>query len=165
MNDDISLKFKGLTELLIRKNLTAATMESCTGGLIASMITDTEGSSSVFKGAYVTYCNEAKISSGVPADVIRSYGVYSPQTADEMAEACRKNLCADIGIGITGTFGNQDPVNADSVCGTVYFSISFHGKIYRFSLDMNTEPDRRSYKLKAAEHVCTGLMSILSILE
>ena len=64
---DIRNDYRKLTKFLIEKNLTITTMESATSGQIASLITDTEGSSAVLKGAFVTYCNEAKIMQGVPA--------------------------------------------------------------------------------------------------
>jgi nicotinamide mononucleotide (NMN) deamidase PncC len=51
--------------MLIKKHLTVSTMESATSGQIASLITDTEGSSAVLKGAFITYCNEAKIMQGL----------------------------------------------------------------------------------------------------
>jgi hypothetical protein len=66
----VRLKYGRLTRLLIRQNISVTTMESCTSGQIASLITDTEGASAVFRGAYVTYCNAAKIALGVPAEVI-----------------------------------------------------------------------------------------------
>lgn len=53
--------YRKLTRLLIEKKMTITTMESATSGQIASLITDTEGSSAVLKGAFVTYCNEAKM--------------------------------------------------------------------------------------------------------
>ena len=77
-------KYKELTLGLIRRGLTITTMESCTSGQIASLITDTEGSSAVLKGAFVTYSNEAKIMQGVPAAIIGTYGVYSAETASAM---------------------------------------------------------------------------------
>lgn len=58
---DIRNDYKKLTKLLIERGMTITTMESATSGQIASLITDTEGSSAVLKGAFVTYCNEAKI--------------------------------------------------------------------------------------------------------
>ena len=61
------------------------------------------------KGAFVTYSNEAKIKQGVPADIISTFGVYSPETAAAMARVCRDAYAADFAIGITGTFGNIDP--------------------------------------------------------
>ena len=73
------------------------------------------GASAIFKGGFVTYSNEAKIRQGVPAEVIGTFGVYSPQTAEAMAEACRMAYQAQIGVGVTGTTGNMDPSNADSV--------------------------------------------------
>ena len=59
-------KYRCLTRTLIEKKLTITTMESCTAGQLASLITDTEGSSAVLKGAYVSYSNEVKIRLGVP---------------------------------------------------------------------------------------------------
>lgn len=74
---DIRNDYRKLTKLLIEKNLTITTMESATSGQIASLITDTEGSSAVLKGAFVTYCNEAKIMQGVPAEVLGYlYGIF-----------------------------------------------------------------------------------------
>ena len=57
-------KFRFITKTLIEKELTITTMESCTSGFIASLLTDTEGSSAIFRGAFVTYSNEAKIMQG-----------------------------------------------------------------------------------------------------
>ena len=73
---DIRNDYKKLTKLLIERGMTITTMESATSGQIASLITDTEGSSAVLKGAFVTYCNEAKIMQGVPAEILEKYTVY-----------------------------------------------------------------------------------------
>ena len=58
---------------LIKSGTTISTMESCTSGLIASMITDTEGASAIFPGGYVTYLNETKIFVGVDENIIKKY--------------------------------------------------------------------------------------------
>ena len=58
---DIRDDYRSLTKQLIQKNMTISTMESATAGQIVSLITDTEGASAIIKGAFVTYCNEAKI--------------------------------------------------------------------------------------------------------
>ena len=122
---EIRNHYHELTDLLIERSLTITTMESATSGQLASLITDTEGSSAVLKGAFVTYCNEAKIQQGVPAEILERYTVYSRETAEAMAEACRKAYGADIGIGVTGTMGNVDPANPEaSVPGQVYFAIA-----------------------------------------
>ena len=73
---DIRNDYKKLTKLLIERGMTITTMESATSGQITSLITDTEGSSAVLKGAFVTYCNEAKIMQGVPAEILEKYTVY-----------------------------------------------------------------------------------------
>ena len=122
-------KYESLTKLLIEKGISITTMESCTGGVIAALITDTEGASEIFKGACITYSNEAKIKCGVPAEVISTHGVYSQDTANEMAKACRRSFNADIGVGVTGTFANPDPANADSVPGEIFFAISIENEV------------------------------------
>ena len=83
---EIRADYRKMTKLLIDNKRTITTMESATSGQIASLITDTEGSSAVLKGAFVTYCNEAKIMQGVPAEIIDKYTVYSTQTAEAMAK-------------------------------------------------------------------------------
>ena len=116
-------KYTELTLWLIRRGLTITTMESCTSGQIASLITDTEGSSAVLKGAFVTYSNEAKIMQGVPAAIIGTYGVYSAETAAAMAEACRAAYRADIGTGVTTeTFHCTIPVQASRLAYKLYMA-------------------------------------------
>ena len=155
-------KYEKLTRLLIRKNRTITTMESCTAGLIASLITDTEGSSAILKGAFVTYCNEAKIRQGVPEKVIAEYGVYSVETAEAMAEACRRAYCADIGIGITGSFGNEDPNNPDSIPGEVFFAIAAGSRMKKEHCSVPCQPSRQAYKLYMAEKVADEILKELS---
>lgn len=117
--------YRNITLALIENGLTITMMESCTSGLIASLITDTAGASAVMKGAFVTYSNEAKIMQGVPEETIRDHGVYSLLTAEDMARACRRAYGADIGIGVTGSINTVDPANLDSVPGEAYFAVSF----------------------------------------
>ncbi len=95
--------------LLAGRGLTLATMESCTGGLLAAVITDVPGSSSYFKGGFVSYSNEMKVALGVDAGLIEAHGVVSAPVAEAMARAARQQLGADIGIGVTGVAG-PDPL-------------------------------------------------------
>ena len=155
-------KYRQLTLELIRRHLTITTMESATAGLVASLLTDTEGSSSILKGAFVTYNNEAKILQGVPAEIIDKYGVYSKETALAMAAACRKAYGADIGIGVTGTFGNVDPNNADSVAGQVYFAIEGFGRQEAYFQTLAPQESRFAYKLVTAEQVAGKLQELLA---
>ena len=87
MNEsEIRESYSRLTKYLIENKLSITTMESATSGQIASLITDTEGSSAIMKGAFVTYSNEAKIQQGVAPEIIEKYSVYSEETAKAMAE-------------------------------------------------------------------------------
>lgn len=158
---EVRKQFEAITKALIERKLLITAMESCTSGFIASLITDTEGASAVFKGSDVTYSNEAKIMRGVPANVIEEYGVYSLQTAVSMATACRNNCKSNIGIGVTGTFGNVDPDNADSVAGKVYFAINFDGEINSYAITLEPCASRFGYKLAVAKAVADELTALI----
>ena len=160
--DQIHELYEKITKSLIAKQLTITTMESCTSGLIASLITDTEGASAILKGAFITYSNEAKIRVGVSSEVIDKYGVYSPETAVEMATVSRKIHTADIGIGVTGSFGNADPANADSVPGSVDYAIDNNGIVSVCHLDIPIMESRFAYKLYVAEKIGNHLADILT---
>ncbi len=151
-------EYELLTKKLIEKKLTITTMESCTAGLLMSLITDTEGSSAVTKGGFVTYSNEAKILNGVPAETIEKYGVYSKETAKAMAMACRKTYDANIGISVTGTFGNVDPNNKDSIPGQVFFAIDMNGDIISYERILEKQESRNAYKMAIAEQIVIELL-------
>lgn len=159
--DEVSVRngYRQLTKLLIEKNMTITTMESATSGQIASLITDTEGSSAVLKGAFVTYCNEAKIMQGVSSDIIKKYTVYSRETAEAMAASCAETYKANIGIGVTGTMGNVDPANSEaSVPGQVYFAIVVNGDMQSYYVELEPQPSRLAYKLAVAGKILDMLM-------
>ena len=159
---EIRRDYRQLTKLLIKKGMTITTMESATSGQIASLITDTEGASAVLKGAFITYCNEAKIMQGVPAEVLEKYTVYSKETAEAMVRACVKAYDANIGIGVTGTMGNVDPVNPGaSVPGQVYFAIGIDGEIKSYYIELEPQPTRLMYKLTVAKEIFNILMGRL----
>jgi len=111
--------------LLQEHGLTLALMESCTGGLLASQITDVPGSSAYFKGGLVTYTAEAKQQYGVPASVLEEHGLVSEATARAMAAAVRAELGADVGVGVTGVAG-PDPHGGKPV-GTIEIGIEAPG--------------------------------------
>ena len=159
---EIRNEYAKLTKLLIEKKLTITTMESCTSGQIASLITDTEGASAVLKGAFVTYCNEAKIMQGVPEEIIEKYTVYSKETACAMADACRKAYNADIGIGVTGSLENVDPENENaSKPGSVWFAFSFKNKVYDYYFEFLPQPTRFGCKMTVAKKIVDELLKIL----
>ncbi|MBP5163301.1 MAG: CinA family protein [Spirochaetales bacterium] len=154
-------KYRDLTLLLIERNITISTMESCTAGQIASLITDTEGSSAIFRGSYVTYCNAEKVRLGIPAKVIEEFGVYSEQTASEMAKLCKADFRTDLGVGISGSFGNTDPNNNDSIPGEVFFAISTEKGTKGYHCTIPEQKTRLDYKLHMADVIADHIMETL----
>ncbi|HEV2582048.1 MAG TPA: competence/damage-inducible protein A, partial [Ktedonobacteraceae bacterium] len=106
---------------LVERRQSLAVMESLTGGLLASTITDEADSSRYFVGGIVSYSAELKIQMGVPREVIDRYGVISEETARAMAHAVRERLGADYGLGITGVAGPEK--QEDKPVGTVYIAV------------------------------------------
>ena len=112
-----------LVNLLLSQNLKIATAESCTGGLLAKIITDVSGASSVFDMGIVSYANEIKNKFlNVPNEVLNTVGAVSKETAEAMARGIIDQASADIGVGITGIAGPTGGTPEKPV-GLVYFSI------------------------------------------
>ena len=158
-------EYEKLTKYLIEHKLTITTMESCTAGQIISLITDTEGASAITKGGFVTYSNEAKMMQGVSAEVIDTYGVYSKETALEMARVCREAYKADIGIGVTGTFGNVDLNNKDSIPGQVFFAIDMDGDVIAYERILEKQESRNAYKMAIAMEIIKELLESIEIIQ
>ena len=122
--------------LLTQKNLTLATMESCTGGLLASSVTEIPGSHSYFKGGMVIYNSGSAIASGVPESILEKSGMVSPEAAEAMAQAAREQLKADIGIGLTGVAGPDEPFRGlgtdGNPAGTIHIAIALDGTVRHF---------------------------------
>ncbi len=106
---------------LTERRQTLAVMESLTGGLLASTLTDVPESSNYFIGSLVTFSAELKVQLGVPREIVEYYGVISEQTARAMAHAARERLGADYGLGITGVAGPDR--QEDKPVGTVHIAI------------------------------------------
>lgn len=95
-----------LLERLRAVKLTLATAESCTGGLIAGLLTEVPGSSDVFERGFVTYSNGAKCDLlGVPATLIGRFGAVSAETAVAMASGALRHSTADVAVAVTGIAG------------------------------------------------------------
>ena len=108
--------------MLRERGLTLATMESCTGGLLGSTITDVPGSSDYYRGGLVSYATEMKTAWGVDRQVIAEHGVISSECAQAMASAVRDRLGSDAGIGVTGVAG-PDP-QEDKPVGTIHIAVA-----------------------------------------
>jgi len=111
--------------LLLKKNITISTAESCTGGLISEMLTNISGISKVFIGGAVTYSNESKVEFlGVKEQTLQKYGAVSHETASEMAQGIRNRLKTDIGVSITGIAG-PDGGTIEKPVGLVYIGMAY----------------------------------------
>lgn len=118
-----------LSEMLVNKNLTIATAESCTGGMIASRLINYPGISSVFMEGVVTYTNEAKISRlGVKKETLDKYGAVSSEVAAEMAQGIARTAGVSIGISTTGIAGPGGGSEEKPV-GLVYVGLCINGEI------------------------------------
>jgi PncC family amidohydrolase len=104
--------------------LTIATAESCTGGLVAHLLTEVPGSSAYLAGGFVTYANAAKIALvDVPATVLSAHGAVSAQVAVAMAEGARRRLGVDLAVAVTGVAGPDGGTDAKPV-GLTYVAIA-----------------------------------------
>jgi nicotinamide-nucleotide amidase len=103
-------------KMLRTKNLSLATMESCTEGLLCSTIAGGRESRTYFKGGLLACSGEAKTVCGVDVSIIERFGKESPQLAEAMAEIARRNLKTDIGMGVGG-FINPDKNSGDAFIG------------------------------------------------
>lgn len=111
--------------LLKDRSLTVGTAESCTGGLLAKLLTDLPGSSAVFRGGVVSYTNGVKAGLlGVPQDLLDRYGAVSPQVAEAMARGAKAALGCDIALSTTGVAG-PDADDRGNPIGLVYLGLAW----------------------------------------
>ncbi|MEN6349039.1 MAG: competence/damage-inducible protein A [Syntrophomonas sp.] len=115
-----------VAHLLVEKNMTLALAESCTGGLLAKMITDLPGSSGYFWGSVTSYSNEAKqMFLNVNENTLKKYGAVSETTAREMAIGILKKSGVDLALAITGIAG-PDGGNDEKPVGLVYIALAYN---------------------------------------
>ena len=113
--------------LLVEKKGTVAVAESCTGGLLASLITDVSGSSRYFERGVVTYSNQSKTEIlGVPESLIQKKGAVSTEVAIAMAQGIRRLARTTYGVGITGIAGPGGGTEQKPV-GTVHVAVDYEG--------------------------------------
>lgn len=113
--------------LLIEKQMTVTTAESCTGGLLSGTIVNVAGVSDVFHQSYVTYANSAKHELiGVPKETLETFGAVSQQTAKAMAEGAAKAAKANVALAVTGIAGPGGGTKEKPV-GLVYIGCCVNG--------------------------------------
>ena len=114
---------KKIYNKLIKKKLTIAVAESCTGGLLSSALTSVGGSSKIFNLGFVVYSNESKINVlKIPKNIIKEYGAVSKRVCFYMVKNLNKISKTDISVSITGIAGPSGSIKNKPV-GLVYIGI------------------------------------------
>lgn len=145
--------YSQLIQYLKNENLTIATAESCTGGLIAKLITDISGSSDVFPGGVVSYSNKMKQKwLHVNEETLVNYGAVSQETVAEMLDGIKSETGADIAVAISGVAGPGGGTIEKPV-GTVYIGILSNGNkiIKRYIFQGSREDVRNNSAIKILE--------------
>jgi PncC family amidohydrolase len=141
------------------RGLRLGAAESCTGGLVAHLITEVPGSSDYFAGALVTYANEAKTAlANVLPEVLESHGAVSAQVAVAMAEGARSRLGVDLAVAVTGIAGPDGGSPAKPV-GLTYVAVAdaVGDDVRRFVWDADRTGNKRLSAAAAFELVLTRL--------
>lgn len=151
-------KAKSLLEILERKKWKIATAESCTGGLIAALLTEIPGSSNVFECGFVTYSNEAKQSLlGVSATLLEKHGAVSSEVARAMAKGALKNSEAQVAVAVTGIAGPGGGTAAKPV-GLVYIAVAVNQEIVE---KCNFDGTREEIRLAAVDKAVSMILNTL----
>lgn len=159
--DEDSLE-KVVANMLCAKQMSIASAESCTGGLIAASLVSYPGISEVFMEGVVTYSNEARISRlGVKEETLNKYGAVSKETAEEMAVGIAKTAKTDIGVSTTGIAGPSGGSEEKPV-GLVYIGLYIKGKtvVKKFNFNGDREQVRRRATLNALNMIRKELLNL-----
>ena len=128
LDDALLVRAEALVTAYAAAGLRVATAESCTGGLVAGVLTAVPGSSAVLERGFVTYSNEAKAEAiGVAADLIAAHGAVSEPVARAMAEGALARSRADVAVAITGIAGPGGGSDLKPV-GLVHFGLAARGR-------------------------------------
>ncbi|MEM5325661.1 CinA family protein [Paraburkholderia sp. JHI2823] len=139
--------------------LMLATAESCTGGMIATAITDISGSSGWFERGFVTYSNQAKTEMiGVPPELIEKHGAVSEPVARAMAEGALTNSRAQLSLAVTGVAGPGGGTPEKPV-GMVSFGWS--NRLHTSIETLVFKGDREQIRVQAAAHALRGLLAFI----
>ena len=137
--------------LLKESRRTIALAESCSGGLVSTLLTDVPGSSEYFLGSVVSYANSAKERLlGVAEDTLRAHGAVSAPAAREMARGVRERFDADVGVSVTGIAG-PDGGTPEKPVGTVCMAVAGLGEPYsRRTIFLGSRPEIRARAVQTA---------------
>lgn len=142
--------------------LKIATAESCTGGLIAALLTEVPGSSAVVDRGFVTYSNEAKTEMiGVPAELIEAHGAVSREVALAMVEGALAASRADLAVAVTGVAGPGGGSREKPV-GQVHFGFARRGdEVHHLEERFDPELGRSGIRLATVAIAFAGLSNLM----
>ena len=147
--------------ILKKNNQSITTAESCTGGLISSMITEISGSSQIFRGSIVTYCNEIKEQElKVNKITMINYGVVSCEVVEEMLIGVMKKFNSDFSIAVSGVAGPNGGTKSKPV-GTVAIGVLSSNGIKNIQM-FHFNGNRKEIQLQAAKMALKLNFEILS---
>ena len=131
-----------VVQALREQNKTVSVAESCTGGLVANMITDVPGASAVFSGGFITYSNRAKTDLlAVPAAMIETHTAVSAEVATAMAEGARACMHSDFALAVTGVAGPDADERGNPV-GLVFVALAGAGETQVKKLEFGSTRQR-----------------------
>ncbi|WP_051131928.1 CinA family protein [Legionella tunisiensis] len=160
--DELNSLVINLTDKLHAGNLKIATAESCTGGLIAGLLTELPGSSVWFERGFVTYSNQAKQDMlGVKASLIQLNGAVSLPVAEAMACGALSHSCADIALSVTGIAG-PDGGSLEKPVGTVCFAWAMVNLPVQSMCCHFQNASRQKVRHLACQHALQGVISLLN---
>ena len=144
---------KTLVELLLKNNMTISFAESCTGGMLASLI-NVSGSSNVINESYVTYSEEAKMRIlGVSKETLNKYTVYSSEVAEEMTEGLKKVTDANVCASVTGKAEDES-----GICKCDYCIIVNDSKVLE---NVSFQGSRNQVRTMQTKHIMNRIIEIL----
>lgn len=161
MTHELKTRAAALLKAFETRQWMIAMAESCTGGLVAALLTEIPGSSSVVERGFVTYSNDAKAEMlGVPLDVIAAHGAVSEEVARAMAEGALKHSRASVAVSITGVAGPGGG-SAEKPVGLVHFGLAQQGCGTKVLVRRYGDLGRQAIRMKAVEDALSLLESTL----
>ena len=158
-------KIKLIKKICRDKGYNISLAESCTGGLLSSLLTQIPGSSEFFDSSYIVYSNKSKINAlSVPSLIIRRYGAVSIETSLHMAKSLYKKTKTNIVFSITGVAG-PDGGTKNNPVGTVFFTIGLKNKkniVYKTFHKKFKNTGRKSIQQKSVLFSIDKILKIIS---
>ncbi|STX29502.1 Competence-damage inducible protein CinA [Legionella beliardensis] len=160
--NDLKTLLSELTHKLQAKHMTIVTAESCTGGLVASFLTEQPGSSAWFERGFVTYSNLAKHEMlGVDLNLIKAHGAVSRIVAEAMVEGALEHSAADVALAVTGIAGPTGGSLKKPV-GTVYFAFALRNQQPRSEHHYFSSKGREDIRLLSCRQAFLGVLALLA---